>query len=89
MSEPAEPGVRDDRLPNGGRSTGPCEIERALIDIEAGAPKPRTGPCSADPPEERLFPPAPAGETPYFLCNAHLRDVFEALDRARSKPTAR
>jgi hypothetical protein len=85
MSEPRERPALDDRLPNGGRPTGPCEIQRALTDIEAGTTTPRVGPCSADPPEERSFPPAPAGETPYYLCNAHLRDVFEALDRSRAK----
>jgi len=86
MSEARKPTIRDERLPNGGRSTGPCELRRALVDIEGSAAPEVTGPCSSDAPEERSFPAAPAGESPYFLCNAHLRDVFSALDRTRSKP---
>lgn len=85
MSGPPERSAPDERLPNRGRPTGPCEVERALEDIEAGGAIPRVGPCSGDPPEERSFPPSPAGETPYYLCNAHLRDVFDALDRSRAR----
>ena len=88
MSEASEPVGRDERLPNRGRPTGPCELRRALVDIEGPSAALETGPCSGEAPEERSFPPAPAGTPAYFLCNAHLRDVFSALDRARSqRPT--
>ncbi|MGA8663596.1 MAG: hypothetical protein WB809_00785 [Thermoplasmata archaeon] len=85
MSEANKSPARDDRLPNGGRPTGPCELRRALIDIEGPNAPLVPGPCSGDAPEQRSFPAAPPGESAYFLCNAHLRDVFTALDRVRSQ----
>ena len=88
MSEASRSNGRDERLPNAGRPTGPCEIRRALRDIEGAALATPVGACSGDAPEERPFPPAPAGTAPYFLCNAHLRDVFSALDRVHSRRVA-
>lgn len=89
MSEAAERPVVDDRLPRGGKAARPCEFARAYSELvasrETGAPPPVRS-CSELGPEERPYPPSPTGR-PYSLCNGHLRDLFEALERA-SKPVA-
>lgn len=87
MAESGDLPTVDDRLPRGGRSARPCEFERAYQELvqprERGTRAP-VGRCSDSGAEERLFPSSPAGR-PYYLCNGHLRDLFDALDNVRAE----
>jgi len=91
VSDPGDRPVVDDRMPKGGRPVHPCEFERAYIELvkprERGARAP-IGACSESGAEERSFPVSPGGK-PYFLCNGHLRDLFEALDNVRAEESTR
>lgn len=62
----------------------PCEFHRAYLDLASspGAPE-ATSRCSPESPEPRDFPAPPVGTRPYVLCNGHLRDLYDALDRVR------
>jgi hypothetical protein len=87
MSSGSGSPIPDDRLPHGGLPGRPCEFERAYADLIAPRlrhVRPAVGACSPEGPEERPFPPAPAGSPAYSLCNGHLRDLFSLLADVRS-----
>jgi hypothetical protein len=69
-------------IPTPRRPPAVCEVARAFGDL-VGRPwnEPGGGPnaCSPDTPESRDFPANPTGGAKYALCNAHLRDLFEAM----------
>jgi hypothetical protein len=68
----------------------PCEFDRALEDVlgPAHGPKPEArSNCSPEAPEERDYPLPPAPRQKYFLCNGHLRDLFEAMSRVEPLDT--
>lgn len=86
MSEVGDRYIADERLPKNARGGHPCEFDRAYAELVAptathGRGLPR--PCSELGTEERSFPVS-STQRPYFLCNGHLRDLFEALDSVRS-----
>lgn len=87
MSGVDEQSVNDDRKPMGGARMHPCEFERAYAELvkqrEPGV-RPAMRSCSDTGSDERSFPVSPSGK-PYFLCNGHLRDLFEALDRVQGR----
>ena len=86
---PGDQELIDDRLPGGRRNHHACEFERAYAELvqphERGARSP-IGLCSDAGAEERSFPPSPSGK-PYFLCNGHLRDLFDELGQIRASET--
>ena len=69
-----------------GRPAKPvCEVDRAYRELlgrdradTAGA----SSTCSPETPEARDYPSPRAGEPNYFLCNGHLRDLFDELGHA-------
>lgn len=91
MPESQDLSEKDDRMPITRATLHPCEFERAYVELvmrqETGA-RPAVRLCSDTATEERIFPASPSGRS-YFLCNGHLRDLFEALDRVRPKDTQR
>lgn len=76
--------------PTGQPLPRPCEVARAFQEL-LGRSWPGPGDvvagCSPEPPEIRDFPipKRPGGN--YVLCNGHLRDVLDAIGRARSRPS--
>ena len=65
----------------------PCEVERAFREL-IGKPWPGLAAgaagCSPEPPETRTFPsPLSPGQF-YSLCNGHLRDLLDAIGRAKA-----
>jgi hypothetical protein len=78
-----QPPLDEDRLSRSGQPPPhACEFERAYSELlEAGGPgtRPAARPCSGLGSEVRAFPVSPSGH-PYFLCNGHLRDLFEGLE---------
>jgi hypothetical protein len=59
-----------------------CESERAFLELVGEVTESsERGACSPEAAESRAYPPPIDGGRPYFLCNGHLRDLFDARDR--------
>jgi|GEM_PF-6978223 len=83
-SAPAETTITSSSAPVVPKPAKTCEFTRAvgeLLGPVVGAP-PRSA-CSPEPPEVRDYPPPRPGSPRYQLCNGHLRDLYEALERSR------
>jgi len=68
-----------------------CEIDRAYRELIGRPRSESTGtsnPCSPEPPEVRDYPASLLQGRNYFLCNGHLRDLFDELGRTPA-PTVR